>query len=179
MARLTSHQTAPALSTQDIFDRTVDLSDYRGRKVLLSFYRYASCPLCNLRVNELIKRYPEWREAGLEIIAVFQSPTKSILQYVGKQDAPFPIVPDPEHTWYEAYGVEGDVSKFLTGVLFRPKKMVKALTGGFMPGKVETDLTMIPADFLIDENGIIHTAYYGKDASDHLDTAVIESFLNQ
>ncbi len=34
---------APDFTLSDILDREVRLSEYRGRKVLLSFFRYASC----------------------------------------------------------------------------------------------------------------------------------------
>ena len=53
----------------------------KGKKVMLSFYRYAACPLCNLRVNDLINHYPDFNNKGLEMIAIFQSPTKSILKF--------------------------------------------------------------------------------------------------
>ena len=33
------------------------LHSLKGKKVLLTFYRFARCPMCNLRINEIIKRY--------------------------------------------------------------------------------------------------------------------------
>ena len=35
------------------------LSSLKGKKVLLTFYRFARCPMCNLRINEILKRYDE------------------------------------------------------------------------------------------------------------------------
>ncbi len=176
MSKLKIGVKAPNIVTEDIFEAKVNLDQFKGRKVLLSFYRYASCPLCNLRVNDLIRHSDNWSSKGLDMIAVFQSPAKSIKQYVGKQDAPFPIIPDPEQTFYKKYGVSGSWGKFLIGL--KPSKLFSAAKKGFVPGKIETDITMVPADFLIDEKGIIHTVYYGKDASDHLDIQLIEGFVN-
>ena len=167
---------APDFEMRDISDHPVKLSDYKGKKLMLSFYRYASCPLCNLRVNDLIKNYEALSAKGLQMVAVFQSPTKSILRYVGKQEAPFPIVPDPDHKLYKQYGVEGSWMGYAKG-LAKVGKVADALGRGFMPGKMEGDKNMVPADFLIDENGVIHTAYYGKDISDHLDLQTIQAFL--
>ncbi len=177
MSKITPGIAAPDFVQNDIGDSVIQLSNYKGKKVMLSFYRYASCPLCNLRVHELIQQYPAFKEKDLEMLAIFQSPKSSIKEYVGKQDAPFPILPDPEQKLYHLYGVNGDWSKFVKG-LIQPKKLFATLQNGFLPGKIENDMNMIPADFLIDEQGMIHTAYYGKDASDHLSIKVIEDFLN-
>jgi len=54
--RLQAGQPAPDFLRPDIGGKTIRLGDYRGRYLLLSFYRYASCPFCNLRVHELLQR---------------------------------------------------------------------------------------------------------------------------
>jgi peroxiredoxin len=48
---------APDFQATDLFSRALRLSDLRGRPVLLSFMRYASCPTCNLRVREMVLAY--------------------------------------------------------------------------------------------------------------------------
>ena len=42
---------------------------------------------------------------------MFESPRENILQYVGRQDAPFPIVADPQAQLYALYGVEVSEAK--------------------------------------------------------------------
>ncbi len=175
--KLKTGNKAPQFLTTDIFGNTIKSEDLRGKKLMLSFYRYASCPLCNLRVNQLIQKHDKLASNGLNIVSVFQSPVESILKYVGKQDAPFPIIADPTHTLYKLYGVSGNWAAFARAGL-KLDKMAKAAKLGFMPGKMEGDIKMVPADFLIDEKGFIHTAYYGKDISDHIEITEIESFLN-
>ena len=54
--RLQAGQAAPDFLRPDIGGKTIRLSDYRGRYLLLSFYRYASCPFCNLRVNNIFSK---------------------------------------------------------------------------------------------------------------------------
>lgn len=60
MSRLVSAMVAPEFAVADVFGVPVRLADYRGQRLLLSFYRYASCPLCNLRVHELLQHHAEW-----------------------------------------------------------------------------------------------------------------------
>jgi peroxiredoxin len=174
--RLKPGQKAPQFKTYDIGEEIIDLEALKGSKVLLSFYRYASCPLCNLRVHKLIQLFPELSANGLKIISIFQSLKESILQYVGKQDAPFPIVSDPSQKLYKLYGVETSWMGFAKGGL-EVQKLMETTKLGFLPGKMEGDVNRIPADFLIDENGVIQTAYYGKDISDHLDESEIAKFI--
>lgn len=178
MGKYKAGDAAPAFEATDIRDRGISLENYRGRKVMLSFYRYASCPLCNLRISELLEKQASWKADGLDLIAVFQSPKESIDHYAGKQGIPFPVIADPRRKLYDMYGVHADLLKFAASAL-HPEKLLQAAKKGFLPGKVENKVAMIPADFLIDESGKIFLAYYGKDASDHLDASVIESFIRR
>jgi peroxiredoxin Q/BCP len=178
MTRLVAGHTAPAFETVDHFDRSVSLSALRGRKVLLSFYRYASCPLCNMRVHAVIRRHSAWQSQGLDVIAVFQSPAREIQRYVGRQDAAFPMVPDARMAFYKSYGVENSWLGFLRGGA-RLSVVGQAMAKGFLPGRTNGPVHRVPADFLIDENGRLAHCFYGKDAGDHLDLGVIDAFAAQ
>ncbi|WP_224703834.1 peroxiredoxin family protein [Devosia aquimaris] len=176
MTRLTEGQMAPSMETTDLFGAPVSLAALRGRKVMLSFYRYASCPLCNLRVHSMIGRHPEWVARGLSVVAVFQSSAADIAQHVGRQDAPFPIVPDPAMQHYKRYGVETSWLGFLKAGL-RPGALMEAFSRGYLPAMFNGPLNRVPADFLIDENGRLVRCYYGADVGDHLPMAEIEAFV--
>jgi peroxiredoxin len=176
--RLSAGEPAPDFTTTDIFGSTVSLSAFAGKRLMLSFYRYAACPLCNIRIHRLIQKYPDFRSAGLHLVAVFQSPEESIGRYVGRQDIPFPVVADPGHVLYTRYGVGGSVFGFLTGGLRLPS-LASAAMNGYYPGKMEGDITMVPADFLIGPSLRIETAYYGTDIGDHLPCATITNWLEQ
>src|SRR5690349_17551817 len=111
MTRLTAGATAPMFDARDIFDNPITLSDYKGRTLLLSFFRNAACAICNLRTHQLIERYPTYQAKGLDIITVFEATPDSIRQYVGKQDAPFPIIANKGADLYDLYGVESSEAK--------------------------------------------------------------------
>lgn len=177
--RLKRGDVAPHFCVRDVRDRRIDLSDYVGRWLLFSLYRYASCPLCNLRVHTLSQRYEAWRERGLDAIGVFQSPAEKMLQYVGKRQAPFPLIPDPDQRLYALYGAQSSWRGFLKGWATRlPEIGQSVLNQGFLPGSVEGGLHRIPADFLIDPQGRIVEAYYGRDIGDHFPIERIEQWLD-
>ncbi|MFQ6607400.1 MAG: peroxiredoxin family protein [Fidelibacterota bacterium] len=173
--RLQPGQRAPLFTMQDISGGIVNLGDLKGKKVLLSMFRYASCPFCNLRLFELSQHYKEWQNRGLVMIGVFESPSESISKYLGESKPPFPIIPDPELKLHRLYCAESSWLRFLLSapLLLRP------ILKGFLPGRMEGDKAILPADFLIDRRGVISTAFYGGHLGDHINISKIESFLEE
>lgn len=167
----------PPLNTVDFLGEAVSLDALRGRPVLLSFYRYASCPVCNLRVHSVIESFAPWSAQGLAVIGVFQSPRESISQYVGRQDAPFPIVPDPEMVLYRRFGVESRWGGMASLQVMR--SALQAFRKGYLPGAVEGPFHRTPADFLIDAQGRVARAHYGRTIDDHIPLDTITQWLNQ
>lgn len=153
----------------------VKLADYRGKKLWLAFFRYASCPLCNLRVRDIINRHEELSGKGMEVLAVFQSPPESIAKYVGKQEPPFPLVSDPEEKLYKLYELETSLGGFMS--LKNVGRLKEAMAAGFKPGKPEGSIQRIPGDFLIDAEGVIQDAYYGEVIADHIPFERVEAFV--
>ena len=147
---------------------------------MLSFFRYASCPLCNLRIQELIREYDRLTFNGLLVLAVFQSPAERIVHYVGRQLPPFAIIPDPELKLYRAYGVESSWGGFFRAWTLGLPKVVQSVLGkGFLPGSVEGDLNRIPADFVIGPEGELIDVYYGQDIGDHMPLSRVMQGLAQ
>jgi peroxiredoxin len=175
--RIKPGQPAKNFSSEDLAGNTVALNDYKGQRLMLSFYRYAACPLCNLRVHHLIQHYAGLIKKNLQLVAVFQSPRESILKYAGKQKAPFPIIPDPQRRLYRLYGVESSWAGFIKGSM-RLSLVTSALMKGFWPGKMEGIKSMVPADFLIGPDLTVQVAYYGKDIGDHLPVERINGWLD-
>ncbi len=136
--------------------------------ILLTFFRHAGCPMCNLRTRELILNYKKFEKYNLKILTIFESPVASIRRDVGRQSPPFSIIPDPERKLYKLFGVTISWPGFVKIFFIRPKHVFEAIfKNGFIPKFAEAT-PMMPADFLIDSNGIIKIAYYGKDIGDHL-----------
>jgi peroxiredoxin len=172
--------TAPNFQSVDLFDQTIKLQDYRGRWLLLSFYRNAACAICNLRVHKLIGAYEEYSQKGMDILAVFESPRANLLQYVGKQDAPFPIIGDPEARLYDLYRVETSEAKVKATMADggTQDRVKEASAAGFeLTEEPGSNFYRIPADFLIDPDGVIREAFYSELVGEHLDLAVVDAHL--
>jgi peroxiredoxin Q/BCP len=90
--------------------------------------RNAACALCNLRVHELITHYPALSQHGLVVIAVFESPHAAMLEYVGRQDAPFPLLADPEAQLYDLYSVEASEAKLAHTIPSRQSSRLSLLS---------------------------------------------------
>jgi hypothetical protein len=128
-----------------------------------------------LRISQLIREYNELHSRGLHFISFFQSPKESMVKYVGNQNAPFPLIPDPKRKVYRLYGVEKSWFKYVLGGFSR--NMFKALRAGFKIKDMEGQKNLVPADFLV-ENLTIKIAYYGKSIADHIPLNEIKQFLD-
>ena len=173
---------APLFYVEDIFGAPINLQDYAGKTMLLSFFRNAACAICNLRVHQLIQRYPAYQRSSLELLAVFESPRENILQYVGKQDAPFPIIADPQAQLYTLYGVETSEEKVAQTMQMPEAEGIihEAAAHGFaLTQEAGSNFYRIPADFLIGPNLIVQYAHYASYVTDHLPYEVIEQFIAQ
>jgi peroxiredoxin Q/BCP len=171
-------QVAPLFTASDMYEQPIVLSEHRGHKVLLSFFRYATCPLCNLRIKHLIDLYPKLKLNDLQILCIFNSSKQNMLENVGSMQPPFPLIPDPDAQIYQQYGVESSKFKAIKGML-NPElysQFSEAIALKRPSGKREGDNARIPADFLIDESGIIQQAYYGSHIGDHMPLKEIEAF---
>lgn len=180
ITKLASGTLAPSFEAQDIFGNSINLKNYAGKFVLLSFFRNAACAICNLRVHKLIQKYPAYQKQGLEIIAVFESPRENMLQYVAKQDAPFPLITNPDATLYNLYGVETSQEKLNATLAWETGKAIvaEAASLGFQLTPEEgSNFLRMPADFLIDPNGHIRHAFYSDLVGEHLPFETIEQAL--
>ena len=176
--RLENGKAAVNFSSHDIGGRTISLTDYTDKYLLLSFYRFASCPFCNLRVHEMSQRYAELHARGLEMVAVFQSPADKILKYAGSVQRPFPIIADPDRRLYRAYGVETSWAGLARAVVTRFPDLLRAVFAeGFLPGTIEGEIQRLPADFLIGPDSRVLHAYYGRDIGDHMPLQYIERYM--
>lgn len=169
--RIKVNDKAPTFTAIDVSGTKIDLEKYKDKKVFLAFFRYASCPVCNFRMHDILENYDQIKASGYEIIAVYESTNETLNEFLKDENVPFPIIGDSELVLYKKYRVEKSFWRTIGSVF--DKKVTSNKSKGkelFKGKKLKKDgnLTRIPADFLIDENGIITTAYYGTDIGDHL-----------
>lgn len=165
---------APAFSATNWLGEEVELDRYRGRKVWLAFYRFASCPLVNLRIHEISQRH-DLSADELQIVAVFPSPRERVAAYVGQQNPKFPLVSDPREELYLQYGLGASVA----GLIGRDVglRTVQAAALGFLPGPTDGTITRLPGDFLIDQGGVVRHTHHGEDVADHIPFERVLEFI--
>ena len=181
--RLKIGQHAPEFAAQDLAGRSVALTQYAGRKVLLTFNRAAVCPLCNVRTWHLINRYPMYRRAGLEVVAFFESSPQVAHEYLDRLNTPFPVVADLSHRVYDQYGLETSLLGVLRAPFSRRAVYREAAQRNIGARFVRNILGMdgrfglMPAEFIIGEDGRILAAHYGRDAGDFLLFSEIDYYV--
>lgn len=166
LKRLLSGDCAPDFIVTDLDGKTVKLSTYQGEKsVVLIFLRYIGCPLCRRYMSRLTEQYSEFEEAGAELIVFVQSSQEDIRKHSPVKRYPFRIIPDPDATIYERYGV-GRVAPL---TMLNPSVavgLVKALSGGHSHGLLLGDELRAPGAFIIDKSGTLRLAHAGATVAD-------------
>lgn len=175
--RLTAPLKAQDFKTSDIYGNPFDLRDFRGKKVVLSFFRNAGCPFCNFRVYQLTQTYQEWKDRDVEIVAVFSDTPEQVRNFVARKPRPFLMLADPNLELYDLYHVEHSVWAAVKALLFKLPTFARGLRLG-----VSTTLNphpkLVPADFLIDEKGVVKRTWYGRNTSDHIPLEEIYEFID-
>lgn len=179
--KLADTSTAPIFTHTTAFGDTVSLSQYKGQKVFLVFTRSAGCPICNLYVHQLQEFADSFKQKDIVVLIVTQTKAENTRKYIENENFPYTFLSDPERKLYKLYGVESSAGKLIKGYLFKggrakSKKGKKLYKEAF---KQEGDTDMIGADFLIDEDGKLIKAFYGKYLGDRMEVKEILSLFNK
>jgi thioredoxin-dependent peroxiredoxin len=179
--RLLVGQKAPQFDLLDVYGRPITLEDYRGVFLLLSFYRFAGCPICNVRMWELAEKASAYRTNGLHLLACIDSRVERVDQELDRYSYPFPLIAGLGGDLYQKYGVESSVPRAVRGLFTRSGTLLQARNRNFsswIPRRnVDGRFGRLPADFLIDPGGRILLAHYGQDLGDFLPASQVDLFL--
>jgi peroxiredoxin Q/BCP len=93
----------PALALGD--GRTLHLSDFRGRWLVLYFYPKDNTPGCTLEGIDFNARLADFRKAGAEILGVSRDSVKSHAGFCLKHGFEFGLVSDPDDALGKAFDV--------------------------------------------------------------------------
>ena len=179
MATIQRGEPAPDFIMPTMDGRDIRLSDYRGKKVLLTFFRYATCPFCTIRFARLSQEVKHYSELGVEVIGVFESSHDTIRKYLSRRGLPFTVIHDQEGKLYARYGVRKSVPGLLFGMFRMPTLLQALFDPEYHMAKPDGTISLIPADFLINEEQLIEDAYFGSDIGDHIPFERIDKFAEQ
>lgn len=181
MSHLNPGDDAPRFTVTDVKGTPVRLEDFAGKHIFLTFHRFAACPLCNLRTDQIVQYAQLWQQRGLVILAFYHSTVASIERFITNRNPPYSVIADPDRAVYDPYGVRSSTLRALAGTGPWHPKAIRAMSKGYFPSftGVDGDTSLLPADFLITPDLKIHKAHYARSSADHLDVRVISQFAHE
>jgi peroxiredoxin Q/BCP len=105
MAILQEGDKAPDFTANDQNGKTVSLSDFKGKSVILYFYPKDDTPGCTAEACDFRDNYQSMLSKGFEVIGVSTDDEKSHKKFETKYSLPFPLIADTDKSINEAYGV--------------------------------------------------------------------------
>ncbi|WP_343602954.1 peroxiredoxin-like family protein [Mycobacterium sp.] len=166
-----SGATVPVRRLRAMNGRLVEVPAKRGR-THLQFRRFAGCPICHLRLCSFARRHQEVADAGIVEVVLFHSPDDELRGY--QSSLPFAVVADPDWVLYREFGVGTGLRAAAD-----PRAWWGAIRGGTsalvrrndpdcagVGRRYGTTHWGLPADFLIDPDGTVVAAHYGRHADD-------------
>lgn len=129
-----SGDEAPNFHLQTLDGEEVQLSDYKGKGVFLNFWA-TYCPPCKEEMPYMDNQYEEFKEKGVEILAVnVGEPLLTAQKFVQRYDLSFPILMDEREEVYKAYGVKPIPTTFL---IDKDGKVIDRVTRGLTEEEVK------------------------------------------
>jgi peroxiredoxin Q/BCP len=136
---------APSFSLLDADGKTVKLSDYKGRKVIVYFYPAASTPGCTKEACDFRDNLRELGDAGLDVVGISPDKPAKLAKFRDDQKLTFPLLSDPDRQVLTQWGAFGE----------------KTMYGKKVEG-------VIRSTFVVDEKGRIEVAQYNIRATGHV-----------
>lgn len=134
----------PAFKAVDQKGETISSTGLKGKPYVLYFYPQDDTPTCTVQACNLRDNFSALRKAGLTVIGISPDDDKSHKKFSDKFNLPFSILPDPNHTIIDKFGVWGE----------------KQLYGKNYMGLHRTS-------FLVDEKGTIRKIFAKPRSSEH------------
>lgn len=141
---LTAGERAPDFSNPDADMNIVELSEFKGKIVVLYFYVRDDTPGCTVEAIEFSELEGDFAKAGAVVLGVSRDDCIKHGEFRDKHGISVRLLADKEQTTCEAYGVLQD--KEVDGVVRR---------------------SMVRSTFIIDKQGVIRHALYGVSSRGH------------
>lgn len=105
MITLKEGDKAPVFKGIDQNGKTISLSGYKGKKLVLYFYSEAGSPTCTIESCNLRDNYGLLKRNGFEVVGVSPDDESTQKKFEIKYKLPFPLIADISHDILEKYGV--------------------------------------------------------------------------
>lgn len=112
MGKLKEGDLAPDIQAKDQNGNSFQLSDLKGKKVVLYFYPKDDTPGCTKQACNLRDNHSELLKAGYEVVGVSADSEAKHQKFISKYDLPFTLLADENKEVIEAYDAWGQ-KKFM------------------------------------------------------------------
>jgi len=109
---LKAGEKAPDFSAIDQNEKTITLSEFLGKKVVLYFYPKDNTPGCTVQACNLRDHSSDLSKRGIQVIGVSADSALKHQKFIEKFSLPFPLIADENHDVLNKYGVWGE-KKFM------------------------------------------------------------------
>jgi peroxiredoxin Q/BCP len=115
--RLVEGDRAPEFSLQNQDGKTVKLSDFAGRGVIVFFFPAASSPGCTKEASDFNDNIADLRAAGYELVGISPDPVDKLKRFWLNQELDFTLLSDIDLETHKSWGSYGE--KNLYGRIYR------------------------------------------------------------
>jgi peroxiredoxin Q/BCP len=150
MPRLETGQSAPTFTLNDQSGRSMSLSDFAGRNLIIFFYPAAMTPGCTTEACDFRDSLERLRQAGYDVVGISPDKTEKLATFATKESLTYPLLSDPDRAVMDAYGAYGE--KTLYG-----KKVIGVIRSTIVVGP---DGTVVLAKYNVKATG--HVASVSK-----------------
>ncbi|MCM2417839.1 peroxiredoxin-like family protein [Streptomyces sp. RKAG293] len=140
--------------------------------VVLTFYRGAWCPYCNLALRSLQRHQDAVTARGARLVAVSPQIPDETLSLTGKEQLTFTVLSDLGSDVAQRFGIAFDLSDELGEVYDRFGFELQRVNGG------HARTLPLPATYVIDRSGVIRWAFVRSDYTVRAEPADILAALD-
>jgi peroxiredoxin Q/BCP len=98
-------EKAPDFQAKNQHGKTIKLSDYKNKFVLIYFYPKDDTPGCTVQAQGLRDKYDEFKKANAVILGVSRQDEKSHKEFIAKYNLPFDLLVDSDGSLAKSLGV--------------------------------------------------------------------------
>ncbi|MCH7850431.1 MAG: thioredoxin-dependent thiol peroxidase [Nanoarchaeota archaeon] len=98
------NRRAPYFTLEGI-EGVVNLTDFKGKKVILYFYPKDMTPGCTIQANDFTAFAPEFEKENAVVVGISKDPITSHEKFKVKEELDIILLTDEEHFVQEEYGV--------------------------------------------------------------------------
>lgn len=108
MNKIEEGESAPDFLGKDQNGKTISLSSFHGKKVVLFFYPKDNTPGCTAQACNLRDHHSDLLNKGINVIGVSADSEIKHQKFIAKYALPFPLIADVDKSIIQAFGVWGE-----------------------------------------------------------------------